>query len=94
MPPDIPAAKLRPVPPRRRRYPGHVLAAMIAHPSTTAMALSCGRRSVRRQRRRNTFTGDGTVHHGVADDDVFERIATEIRTRFNDDAPAESPLPT
>ena len=65
-------------------------------PSTTAVAPE-----LRTQKRspptppEEGLAGDGAVHDGVADDDVFLGVkAAEIGARPDDDAPARRPLPT
>ena len=79
-PPLMPAAKLRPVLPSTTTVPaGHVFAAVVAG--------AFDHRARARQPHREAFAGHAaeeglaarrTVEHGVADDDVLRRVATEL----------------
>ena len=94
MPPDMPAAKLRPVGPSTiDDAAGHVFAAMIAgafdHGDGAGIAHG---EALAGDAAEIAFAGDRAVHHGVADDDGFFRHDAGIRRRLHDDAAARQAL--
>ena len=93
-PPDMPAAKLRPVGAEHEHHAaGHVLAAVVADAlDHRGGAASCARRSARRREpRKNASPGGGAVQRGVAG----ERLRRLGRRggRAHHQRPPDRPLP-
>ena len=80
-PPDMPAAKLRPVRPSTATMPpGHVLAAVVADALDDGGARpSCARRSARRRAPQVGLAGRRAVQRGVADDGARRAVVGGLR---------------
>ena len=94
MPPDMPAAKLRPVvPEHHHRAAGHVLAAVVAHALDHRVGAGVAHReALAGHAAEIRLAGDRAVQHDVAGDHVLRGLAAELRARLHADAPARQPL--
>ena len=90
MPPDMPAAKLRPVAPSTRHgAAGHVFAAVVADALDHRVRAGVAHReALARDAAEVRLARDRAVEHDVAGDDVLGRLAAELGRGLHRDAPA------
>ena len=94
MPPDMPAAKLRPVLPSTTTMPP-VMYSQQWSPAPSITAIGAGiahGEALAGDAAEIAFALDRAVQHGVADDDRFLRHDADCRRRPDDDAPARQAL--
>ncbi len=94
MPPDMPAAKLRPVGPSTTTTPPVMYSQPWSPvPSTTAMAPELlHREALARDAAEVALAGDGAVEHRVADDDALLRLDAGEGVGAHDELAARQPL--